>query len=70
MTFELEIEFYLTEQQKKEWDMEEFIIYLESDKPYVTPQLLYEEYTMATEHHDALLQPFKLLTSRWLKFMD
>ena len=67
MTFELEIEFYLTDEQKKEYDMEDFIIYVESDKPYVTPELLESEYNMATDCHDALLQPFKLLTTRWIK---
>ncbi len=67
MIFELEIEFYLTDEQKKEYDMEDFIIYVESDKPYVTPELLESEYNMATDCHDALLQPFKLLTARWIK---
>ena len=66
MIFELEIEFYLTDEQKKEWDMEDFIIYVESETPYVTHELLKEQYDMSIEYHDALLQPFKLRTSRWM----
>jgi bacterioferritin (cytochrome b1) len=64
--FELQLEFFLTEEQKKEYDMPDFIQYVTSETPYVSKELFEDLKQMATEYIDVLDRPFKVLSVQYL----